>query len=125
MANLRHWSLIRPARVIIGALQDHPVKCRGVVTSLWKEKLGIDCCDESLPEAVQSPACLDPLLDDELFWHEGEALALRPLEVELEKGLAFFLDFGIVLAKANPKLERVDFLIDTLLITVHIPKARP
>ena len=109
MADFRHWSLVGPARVIFGPLQNHSVEGGGVATSFWEEEFGIGCCDESFPEAVQSPACLDPLLDDKFLWAEGEALTLGAQDVELEKCLAFSLDLAIVLAKANPELERVSF----------------
>ncbi|KAL9023006.1 MAG: hypothetical protein Q9196_007433 [Gyalolechia fulgens] len=42
----------------------------------------------SVPEAIKSPACLDPLRDNGIFRPKGKAPAPRALDAELELGLA-------------------------------------
>lgn len=49
--------------------------------SLWKEILSIGRRDESLPEAVERPAGLNPLLNDVLLGSESEVLVLRALDI--------------------------------------------
>ena len=93
--------------------------------SLRKEILCISRRNEGLSGFVESSACLDSLLDDGLFGAKCEAPASRALEVELSQGLAFFLDFGLILAKAIPENDMVDGVVETLLIAVYNSEARP
>lgn len=67
---------------------------------------------------MESPACLDPLLDDGIFRPKGATPMPRALDVDLEQGLAFMFDLKIVLAQANPEVEMADTLAETFLIAV-------